>query len=94
MEQFHAVGGERAAEPIDHEGVLLQESDGGAGVDDPLGERAEAGADLDDVVAGLEIEEGDGPAGEILVVEKILAEALPRVSLKLGEGAADFGESH
>ncbi len=83
----------RAQEPGEA-AILFQQSGRSASREGELGERAEPGADLDEVIAGLEIELRDDPLREILVVEKILPQAFRRLDGELGESVSDRGKLH
>ena len=55
-----------------------------------LGQRSQTGADFDHVVAGLDLQASNNPAREVLVVQKILAEAAGRGRLRFRKGTLDF----
>ena len=59
-----------------------------------LGQRSQTGADFDHVVAGLDLQASDNPAREVLVVQKILAEAAGRGRLRFRKGTLDFAQCH
>lgn len=82
------------AQVRDEAGVLFEEGEAGVGDLEKLREGAEAGADLDDVVAGLDIEERHDRSCEILIVQKILAEAAGGGGLQVRQCPLDFTQGH
>ena len=75
--------------------VALEEKQAsGAGLEKAAGEGPEAGADFHHGVALADPAELDNAGGDVLVVEKVLAELTARANAHLREGLADFGERH
>jgi hypothetical protein len=90
---FHAVGGKFLSQPSGEAGVLLDDQQPVAALEERSGEGTEAGADFDrerDVVRKSRGREG---AGQILVVEKILPEAFGRAKLEFVQGEAEVSEA-
>ena len=84
------MGGKPFAK-ISGEAVVL--FDGGHGSDageEGVGQDAEAGADLDDGVAGLQFRGGEQDIQDIAVDEKILAEEARGVEIELRQQGANF----
>ena len=63
----------------------------GAALQKVFGQRAEAGADFQDFVAGRDRGGGDDAADLILVMQKILAERLGQFQITFGKNFADVG---
>lgn len=94
MDDAGVFSGEFLFEVGDEAGILFDDGQAGAPALDEPGERAKARADFDDVVFGLDLEQRDDGAGEILVMEEILAEAAGGGCLQVRECVADFGKGH
>ena len=91
LDHFDPVGGKPAAQPSGQAGVLFDDQQAVASLEERGGEGAEAGADFDrerdmDGKGG-----GGNGAGQVLVVEKILPEAFRRTKLEFVQGEADIG---
>lgn len=94
VEQFHTRIGEFFPQPSHHEPILFNEGERDVVGEEMFGQRPETRADFDNVVAWLDPELRNDPARHVLIMEKILSEALARTSLKAREGVLDFGECH
>jgi len=62
--------------------VDLHRRDGGHGIDQSEGERAQARTDLQHMVGGTQVGRGDDPAHRIAVVHEVLPEGLGRVQVE------------
>ena len=90
---FHAVGGKPAAQPFGEPRIFLDEEQAVAALEKRCGEGAQTRADFHGERRAVRGDSrGDGP-GQILVVEKILAEAFGRAHLQLVERGADVGQA-
>jgi hypothetical protein len=79
---------ERGGEVLVQAVVALDGPDLCAGVQQGVGQRAQAGPDLDDGVAGRDTAELEGLADDVAVDEEILAKETLRLVPKLGEQVA------
>ena len=94
MEQFHARITESFRQPRHHAAIFFDEGDR-----DVLGEKVfrqstKSGSDFDHMITRVQTEAGHDPTRKILIVQKILAEALARLGVQSRESPLDFGESH
>ena len=63
--------------------VFFDQSETRVRANQKLGERAKTRPNFHDVIAGLDVEKRDDPSGEVLVVEKVLAETPGGCGLQL-----------
>jgi len=71
--------------------VFFDGPDLGAGFEEGGGEGAEAGADFDDAIAGVDLGELEGFADDVAVDEKVLPEEALRLVAEFGEEIAGGG---